>query len=74
MEDINDADYLHAKAVCKVFRIKNLDEFLDLYVWSDTIVSADLRALEINVSKYMNWYSLHSYWTSISAASGIKEY
>ena len=32
MEDINDADYLHAKAVCKVFRIKNLDEFLDLYV------------------------------------------
>ena len=27
MEDITDADYMHAKRVCKDFGIKNLDEY-----------------------------------------------
>ena len=27
MEDINDADYTHAKRVCKDFEIKNLGEY-----------------------------------------------
>ena len=27
MEDITDADYMHAKRVCKDFEIKNLDEY-----------------------------------------------
>ena len=31
MED-TDADYAHAKRVCKDFEIKNLGEFHDLYV------------------------------------------
>ena len=32
MEDITDAEYTHAKRVCKDFEIKNLGEYHDLYV------------------------------------------
>ena len=32
MEDITDADYAHAKRVCKDFEIKNLGKYHDLYV------------------------------------------
>ena len=32
IEDITDADYAHAKRVCKTFEIKNLGEYHDLYV------------------------------------------
>ena len=49
MEDITDTDYAHTKRVCKDFEIKNLGEYHDLYVQSDT-----LRTLEICVLKYMN--------------------
>ena len=35
-EDITDAEYAHAKIICKDFEIKNLGEYLDLYVQSDT--------------------------------------
>ena len=30
MEDNTDADYIHAKRVCKDFEIKNLGEYQDL--------------------------------------------
>ena len=30
IEHITDADYIHAKAVCKDFEIKKLDEYDDL--------------------------------------------
>ena len=42
MEDITDADYAHAKRVCKDFEIKNLGEYHDLYVQSDTLLLADV--------------------------------
>ena len=32
MEDITDADYMHAKRVCKDFKIKNLGEYQDLHL------------------------------------------
>ena len=32
MEDITDADYVHAKRICKDFEIKNLGAYHDLYV------------------------------------------
>ena len=32
MEDTTDADYAHAKKVCKDFEIKNLGEYHDLHV------------------------------------------
>ena len=42
MEDITDADYMHAKRVKKVFKRKNLGEHHDLYVQSDTLLLADV--------------------------------
>ena len=42
MEVITDADYAHAKRVCKDFEIKNLGEYHDLYVPSDTLLSGDV--------------------------------
>ena len=35
MEDITDADYMHAKRVCKDFEMKNLIEYHDLYLEND---------------------------------------
>ena len=38
MEDINDADYAHAKKkVCKDFEIKDLGQYHDLSVQSETL-------------------------------------
>ena len=42
MEDITDADYVHAKRVCKDFEIKNVGEYHGLYVQSDTLLIADV--------------------------------
>ena len=35
IEDIIDAEYIHAKRNCKDFEIKNLGEYHDLYLESD---------------------------------------
>ena len=50
MEDITDADYAHAKRVCKNFIIKILGEYYDLYVLSDTLLLADVFENFRNVS------------------------
>ena len=42
MEDITDADYMHVKRVCKDFEIKNLGEYHNLYLKSDTLVLVDV--------------------------------
>ena len=42
MEDITDGDSMHAKRVCKHFEIKNLGEYHDLYLKSDTLLLADV--------------------------------
>ena len=42
MEDITAADYAHVNRVCKDFRIKNLEEYRDLHVQSNTLLSADI--------------------------------
>ena len=41
MEDITNADYAHAKRVCRDFEIKNPREYHDLNVQSDTLLLAD---------------------------------
>ena len=47
MEDITDADYVHAKRVCKSFEIINLGEYHDLYVQSDTLLLVSRRIWEL---------------------------
>ena len=51
-EHITDEDYAHAQKVWDTFKIKNLGEYHDLYVQSDTTLLADLqmysKTLEIN--------------------------
>ena len=56
MKDITDADYKHPKKVCKDFRIKNLSEYFNLYVQSDTLLLADV--FEHFCNKYIQIYDL----------------
>ena len=42
LEDISDKDYLHAQKVLEEFGIRNLGEYHDLYVQSDTSLLADV--------------------------------
>ena len=42
MKDNTDADYAHAKRVCKDIKIKKLGYYQDLYVQSDTSLLADV--------------------------------
>ena len=41
-EDITDANYLHAKRVCKDFKIRKLVDYHDVYVQNDTLLLADV--------------------------------
>ena len=40
--DITDANYIHAQTVFEGFKIKDLGEYHDLYVKSDTSLLADV--------------------------------
>ena len=42
MEDITDADYAHAKRVCKDFETEKLGEYHDFFVQSNTLLLADV--------------------------------
>ena len=42
MEDITEADYVHAKRVCKDFETKTLGEYHDLCVRSNALLFADV--------------------------------
>ena len=55
MEGVADADYAHAKIVCKGFEIKKIGDCHDLCVQSDTLFLADVfenfRNMCINIYK-----------------------
>ena len=42
LEDITDEDYAHAQKVFKVFKLKNLGDYHDLYLQSDTLLLVDV--------------------------------
>ena len=42
MQENTDVDYMHGKRVCKDFEKQNLGEYHDLYLKSDTLLSADV--------------------------------
>ena len=63
IEDIADADYEHAKRVCKDFEIKILEEYHDFYVQNDRLLLADvfqnfrnmcLKTYELDPSKFLS--------------------
>ena len=42
VEDITDKDYAHAQKVFKELKLKNLGDYLDFYVQSNTLLLADV--------------------------------
>ena len=42
MEDITDANYMHAKTVWKDFQIKNLSEYHNFFLKNETLLLADV--------------------------------
>ena len=42
IEDITDIDYNHANSVYKKFNLRNLGQYHDLYVQSDTLLLVDV--------------------------------
>ena len=42
LENITDADYMHAKRICKDFEIKKSAEYHDLYLKSDVLLLTDV--------------------------------
>ena len=55
MEGITSVDYRHVKRVHKEFKSKNLGDYHNLYVESDTLLLAVcLKTLETSVLKYMS--------------------
>ena len=56
MEGITDVDYRHGKKVFKNFSNKNLGDYHDLYVQSDTLLLADI--FENFGNKFIEIYEL----------------
>ena len=54
MEDIDDIDYRHGNNVFKGFKLKNLGDYDDLYVQSDTLLLADVfeKFRDMCIKKY----------------------
>ena len=42
MNDISHKDYNHAKSVFNIFNMRNLGDYHDLYVPSDTLLLSDI--------------------------------
>ena len=56
LENITDEDYIHAQKVFEEFKLKNLGEYHDLYVQSDTLLLEDI--FEIFRNKRIEIYEL----------------
>ena len=63
MEDITVADYMYAKRFCKDFEMKNLGEFHDFYLKSNTLLLLDvfenfrkifLKNYHLNLPKFLS--------------------
>ena len=79
MESITDADYTHAKVVCKVFEIINLAEYHDSYVKIYTLLlacvlqnftSRCIKKCELGTAKFPSAPGLA--WQAVSKATKVK--
>ena len=64
MEDITDSDYMHAKRFCKDFEIKNLREYHDLYIQSNTLLLADVFEIFRNMCLKIYQLDLNCFLTA----------
>ena len=79
MEDITDANYAHIERVPKDFEVKNLEEYHDLYVQSNTLLLADvfenfrnmhLKIYELDPTKFLS--GPRSAWQRASRKNKVK--
>ena len=77
--DITDEDYIHAQKVFEEFKIKDLGEYHDLYVQSDTVLLADVfenfrnKCIEIYELDPANFLSaLGLAWKTYLKMTGVK--
>ena len=79
MENIDDIDYRHGNNVFKRFKLKNLGEYHDLYVQSDTLLLADvfenfrnkcLEVYELDTSHFLSLPGLA--WQACLRKTSIK--
>ena len=63
MKELTDADYIYGKRICKGFEIKNLGEYHDLYLKSDTLLLTEvfknfrkmcIKMYELNLAKFLS--------------------
>ena len=79
MENIDDIDYRHGNNVFKRFKLKNLGEYHDLYVKSDTLLLADvfenfrnmcLKVYELDPAHFLSFPGLA--WQACLKKTNIK--
>ena len=79
MEDIKDVDYRHAEKVFKGVTLKNLGEYHNLYVQSDTLLLEDvfenfrktgLKAYELDPAQFLSAPGLA--WEACLKKTGVK--
>ena len=68
MEDITDADYAHAKRVCKGFKIENLVDYHDFYVQIDTLLLVDIFKNFRNMCLWLYKLDLAHYFSATGLA------
>ena len=79
MEDITDVDHRHAKRVFKSLNNKNIGDYHDLYVQSDTLLLADvfenfrnmqIKVYELNAAHFLSAPGLA--WQACLKETGVK--
>ena len=73
MEDITDADCMHAKRICKGFETKDLGEYHDLYLKSNTLLLADVFENFRKICLEIYQLDLVKFLSAIGLAWALKE-